>query len=117
MTSTNSDRITDDYDRRAYEQMLREATRARGRISRAADRVSDAVGSAGRRVVGRFPAAATDAMQQAIGKMLSGLRQLVIEPAFRTVFLSRVRNAYGKAGHSVEELQAIVRCRYEPSTR
>lgn len=107
MNYSNRDRITDDYDRRAYEQILLVVNREPGVMKRAGGRIGRSIGSFGKRATDKLPPAALDAIEQALRKAMSGFRVLVVEPAFRSVVLKKVKGSYVRAGFEVAGLEDI----------
>lgn len=105
--TTNRDRLTDDYDLRAYEAIVKTITRKPTRAKAAIDKVADSAADFGRKAVEHVPQAAAQAIQGAMVKVSEGFRDLIVEPSFRSVMVSRVQKRYERLGHPVEELEDI----------
>lgn len=95
--------INDDYDRRAYEQLLADLSSGPSVASRSSGRVARVVGSAVKRAVRPLPAAVTDGAEAALRATLDGLRVVTLEPAMRSISKDRVLGAYRRAGYAVED--------------
>ena len=116
MTRTTDDQaslIDDPYDRTAYEVLVRQLEKGPSLAERAGGRVSSSVAKVGRKVAERLPAAVGAAGDETIRKVLSGLRTLTMDPAFRSVSTKRVCRNYVDAGHPIEDLAAIRALRLE----
>jgi hypothetical protein len=101
--------INDDYDRRAYEQLLADLSKGPSVASRASGRVGNAVGSVAKRAMKSLPTAATDRAERVIRGALGGLRAVTLEPALRSVSHDRVVRAFRREGHSVHTAADIRR--------
>lgn len=100
-------KIADEYDRRAYEQILRALSKEPNWASRAGGRVGGAIGSIGRKVAAKVPPPATEATERVIRMTLAGLRSLTIDPAFRSVSTKRILRTYERADSPVETLIGV----------
>lgn len=99
--------ITDDYDRRAYEQILRTMQKAPSRASQFGSRVGERIRPVGERFTKRIPAVVSDGFESVFIAALSGLRSITIDPALRSVVSSRVVNAYAKDDPGIRGLVEI----------
>ena len=106
MTS-NRERITDQYDRLAYEQILKELNREPGPIKNLSTKASGAIGAKGRSIYELLPESATSVITQAMEKSFTGFHKLIREPSFRSIAHSRVKAKYQNLGHPITSLDQI----------
>jgi hypothetical protein len=100
-------RISDEYDRRAYERLRGELSKRPSAIRRASGRVGHAVESAAETFTKQLPTSINDRAAEGFRIAFSGLRTLTLDPAMRSVSIERVLRAYQRAGHDVHAIDDI----------
>lgn len=99
--------IGDEYDRRAYEVLLKQLAKSPSTYRRWGGRAGNAFGSAARKASRVVPHSVTDPAGRALRVAFMGLRKVTIDPAFRSIQVDRVLGDFNGSGHVVSTLDQI----------